>query len=64
MTVQDIINELEQIKEKCGNLPIVATDPWEGYGNVREVAITENDAKAIEVSTGYYSYKAIKISLF
>ena len=64
MTVQDIINELEQIKEKCGNLPIVATDPWEGYGNVREVAITEGDAKAIEVSTDYYSYKAIKISLF
>ena len=64
MTVQDIINELEQIKEKYGNLPIDATDPWEGYGNVREVAITENDAKAIEVSTDYYSYKAIKISLF
>ena len=64
MTVQDIINELEQIKKMCGNLPIVATDPWEGYGNVREVAITENDAKAIEVSTDYYSYKAIKISLF
>ena len=64
MTVQDIINELEQIKKKCGNLPIVATDPREGYGNVREVAITEDDAKAIEVSTDYYSYKAIKISLF
>ena len=64
MTVQDIINELEQIKEKYGNLPIVATDPWEGYGNVREVAITGDDAKAIEVSTDYYSYKAIKISLF
>lgn len=64
MTVQDIINELEQIKEKCGNLPIVATDPYEGYGTVREVAITENDAKAIVVSTDYYSYKAIKISLF
>ena len=64
MTVQDIINELEQIKKKCGNLPIVAIEPWEGYGNVREVAITEDDAKAIEVSTDYYSYKAIKISLF
>ena len=64
MTVQDIINELEQIKEKYGNLPIVATDPWEGYGSVGEVAITEDGAKAIEVSTDYYSYKAIKISLF
>ena len=64
MTVQDIINELEQIKEKCGNLPIVATDPAEGRGHVREVGITGDDAKAIEVSTDYYSYKAIKISLF
>ena len=64
MTVQDIINELEQIKEKCGNLPIVSTDPWEGYGNVREVIITKDDAKVIEVSTDYYSYKAIKIFPF
>ncbi len=64
MTVQDIINELEQIKEKCGNLPIVATDPWEGHDNVREVIITKNDAKVIEVSTDYYSYKAIKIFPF
>ena len=64
MTVQDIINELEQIKEKCGNLPIVATDPWEGHGNVSEVIITKDDAKVIEVSTDYYSYKAIKIFPF
>ena len=64
MTVQDIINELEQIKEKCGNLPIVATDPWEGHDNVREVTITKDDAKVIEVSTDYYSYKAIKIFPF
>lgn len=64
MTVQDIINELEQIKEKCGNLPIVATDPWEGHDNVREVIITKDDAKVIEVSTDYYSYKAIKIFPF
>ena len=64
MTVQDIINELEQIKEKCGNLPIVATDPWEGRGHVSEVIITKDDAKVIEVSTDYYSYKAIKIYPF
>lgn len=64
MTVQDIINELEQIKEKYGNLPIVSTDPWEGYDKVREVIITKDDAKVIEVSTDYYSYKAIKIFPF
>ena len=64
MTVQDIINELEQIKEKCGNLPIVATDPAEGRGHVREVSITEDDAEVIEVFTEYYGYKAIKIYPF
>ena len=64
MTVQDIINGLEQIKEKYGNLPIVMTDPCEGQGHVREVIITEDDAEVIEVFTEYYGYKAIKIFPF
>lgn len=64
MTIQDIINELEEIKKEHGNLPLVAPDPWEGYGHVKEIIIDKSEAEERRVSTGNYSYKAIKISLF
>lgn len=64
MTIQDIINELEEIKKEHGNLPLVTPDPYEGYGHVKEVVIDKSEAEIRRVSTGYYNYKAIKVPLF
>ena len=64
MRIQDIINELEEIKKEHGNLPLVTPNPYEGYGYVKEVIVDKSEAEIRNISEGYYNYKAIKLPLF
>ena len=60
MKIQDIINELEAIKEEYGNLEVVT--PSHG-GRVKNVNINRNtDAERISVwARGVYKFLAIKV---
>lgn len=63
MKVQEMINELQTILKEHGDLEIVTRDPHMSQGVVH-VSIYAEDAKPTRIfdQSGYFSFKAVKIS--